>query len=207
MILTFHTILLTQASAVIWSETLQKSPRPDLVLAGQSSAVLLPALVGRVTRSLWLRGSDFSEYKEDDCNLTCYLTVLSASLGRHDFAWRFMLKENILFWLSISYQKPFVCLFLNIDPEIKFLAENCSGLCNFWSKKSCFFYLRFFSRLILIIFILYQYSEISENLNDWNLLKTCLQFTHTVDFCTICIHFYCGEKSKYSYLKKITTDE
>ena len=35
-------------------------------------------------------------------------TVLSTSLGKTFFAWRFILNENILFWLTISYQKPFV---------------------------------------------------------------------------------------------------
>ena len=35
-------------------------------------------------------------------------TVLSTSLGKTFFAWRFILNENILFWLIISYQKPFV---------------------------------------------------------------------------------------------------
>ena len=35
-------------------------------------------------------------------------TVLSTSLGKTFFAWRFTLNENILFCLTISYQKPFV---------------------------------------------------------------------------------------------------
>ena len=35
-------------------------------------------------------------------------TVLSTSLGKTFFAWRFISNENILFWLTISYQKPFV---------------------------------------------------------------------------------------------------
>ena len=35
-------------------------------------------------------------------------TVLSTSLGKTVFAWRFILNENILFWLTISNQKPFV---------------------------------------------------------------------------------------------------
>ena len=39
-------------------------------------------------------------------------TVLSTSLGKtfffFFFAWRFILNENILFLLTISYQKPFV---------------------------------------------------------------------------------------------------
>ena len=36
------------------------------------------------------------------------ITVLSTSLGKTFFAWRFILNENILFCLTISYQKPLV---------------------------------------------------------------------------------------------------
>ena len=36
------------------------------------------------------------------------ITVLSTSLGKTFFAWRFILNENILFWLTIYYQKLFV---------------------------------------------------------------------------------------------------
>ena len=35
-------------------------------------------------------------------------TVLSTSLRKTFFAWRFILNENILFGLTISNQKPFV---------------------------------------------------------------------------------------------------
>ena len=35
-------------------------------------------------------------------------SLLSASLGKMFFAWRFISNENISFWLTISYQKPFV---------------------------------------------------------------------------------------------------
>ena len=35
-------------------------------------------------------------------------TVLSTSLGKTFFAWCFILNKNILFWLTISCQKPFV---------------------------------------------------------------------------------------------------
>ena len=56
-------------------------------------------------------------------------TVLSTSLGKTFFAWRFILNENILFWLTISYQKPFVfpisvfcsqifTLILNLRPKV-----------------------------------------------------------------------------------------
>ena len=35
-------------------------------------------------------------------------TVLSTSFGKMFFAWRFILKGNILFGMTIFYQKPFV---------------------------------------------------------------------------------------------------
>ena len=41
-----------------------------------------------------------------------YTTVLSTSLGKTFFAWRFILNENILFLFTVSYQKPFVFMFL-----------------------------------------------------------------------------------------------
>ena len=39
-------------------------------------------------------------------------TVLSTLLGKMLFAWRFILDDNILFWLTISYQKHLLFLFL-----------------------------------------------------------------------------------------------
>ena len=42
------------------------------------------------------------------CPFLFTTTVLSTSLGKTFFAWRFILNENILFLLTISYQKPFV---------------------------------------------------------------------------------------------------
>ena len=50
----------------------------------------------------------------DSCFILRYIiiryrsTVLSTSLGKTFFAWRFILNENILFWLTISNQNPFV---------------------------------------------------------------------------------------------------
>ena len=39
--------------------------------------------------------------------------------------------------------------------------------------------------------------KITEILNSWNYLETCLQSTYPVDFCIICSHFYYGKKWKY----------
>ena len=65
-------------------------------------------------------------------------TVLSTSHGKTFFAWRFILNENILFWLTISNQNPFVfsvsVLFSNIYIKIKLTAKYWSNLCNFYSK-------------------------------------------------------------------------
>ena len=53
---------------------------------------------------------------------------VSSSMGKNDFAWRFILNENILFSFTISYPKVFVFFFsfyallLNIYPKIKFTA-------------------------------------------------------------------------------------
>ena len=96
-------------------------------------------------------------------------TVLSTSLGKTFFAWHFNLDENLLFWLTISYQKAFVfsvfcVLFSNIYTKIKFTAKSSSDLCNFYSKVIFFnFCLRqyFFTFLcwIWIIDISQQYCE------------------------------------------------
>ena len=58
-----------------------------------------------------------------------HFTVFLTSLGKTFFAWRFILNENILFWLTISYQKSFVfpvsvfcsqlfALKLNLRPKV-----------------------------------------------------------------------------------------
>ena len=133
-------------------------------------------------------------------------TVLSISLGKTFFAWRFILNENILFWLTISYQKPFVLcfcvLFSYIYTKIKVMAKNWSDLCNFYSKvifwDFCLrkYFLFFFAELELLMFY-NNIVKISEKLNKWNLLKIWLQVTYPIDFCMIWLHFYYGKKWKY----------
>ena len=62
-------------------------------------------------------------------NINMITTVLLTSLGKTFFAWCFILNENILFWLTIPYQKPFVfsvsvfcsqlcTLKLNLSPKV-----------------------------------------------------------------------------------------
>ena len=51
-------------------------------------------------------------------------TVLLTSLGKTFFAWCFILNENILFWLTISYLKPFVCSVSVFDSQVCTLKLN-----------------------------------------------------------------------------------
>ena len=131
------------------------------------------------------------------------ITVLSTSLGKTFFAWSFILNENILFWLSISCQKPcllcFCVLFSNIYTKIKVKAKSWSDLCNFYRKvifwNFCLrkYFLLFFAEFELLTFY-NNIVKISEKLNKWNVLKIWLQVTYPTDFCMIWLHFYYGKK-------------
>ena len=143
------------------------------------------------------------------------LTVLSTSFGKTFFAWRFILNESVLFWLTISYQKPFVfsvavfcsqicTLKLNLSPKIG------QYLCNFYSKvifwNFCLskYFLLFFAEFELLMFH-NNIVKILEIFNKWKLLKICLQVTYPTNFCIIFIHFYYGKKWKYwIFLKPLT---
>ena len=76
-------------------------------------------------------------------------TVLSTSLGKTFFAWHFILNENILFWLTIFYQKPFVfsvSVFCSLMSTLKFNLRPKIGLTYAISivKWVCFFCFVFF---------------------------------------------------------------
>ena len=97
----------------------------------------------------------------------------------------------------------FCVLFLNIYPKVKFAAKTLSDLWNFYSKVIFFFF--FYLRKYLLLsftdfqlLIFHNIVNISENLNKWNLLKTCLQFRYPTDFCIICSHFFTMGKVKIS---------
>ena len=66
------------------------------------------------------------------------VTVLSTSVGKTFFAWRylkwkyFVLIDNILSETICLF--CFCVLFSNMYPKIKFIAKNWSDLCNFYSK-------------------------------------------------------------------------
>ena len=129
------------------------------------------------------------------------LTVLSTSLGKTFFAWRFIVNENTLFWLTISCQKLFVflcfcVLFSNNYTKIKVTAKSWSDLCYFCSKvifwTFCLrkYFLLFFAEFELLTFY-NNIVKISEKLNKW---KIWLQVTYPTDFCMIWLHFYYGKK-------------
>ena len=129
-------------------------------------------------------------------NQCCRTIVLSTSLRKTFFAWRFILNENVMFWLNISYQKPFVfsvsefysqifTLKLNLWPKI---GLTYTIFWNFCLRK---YYLLFFAKFELLRYH-NNIVKISEKLNKRNLLK-------------ICIHFYYGKKLKYSIFSKPKT--
>ena len=112
-------------------------------------------------------------------------TVLSTSLGKTVFSWRFILDKNILVWLTISCQKPFVFYVsvfcsqiftqrLKLRPKVGLTYAISIVKWFFWilSKKIFFTFLCW----IWIIDILQQYCEnFRKKSNKWNLLKIWLQ--------------------------------
>ena len=130
----------------------------------------------------------------------------------------FNLNENILSWLIISYQKPFVfsvSVFCSqIRTQFKFTAKHWSDLYNFYSKVIFFFFFFFFfclrKHFLLFFFFLLNLNYWCFTTAMWKFqknwkrgtcvmpgLKICLQVTNPTDFCIICIHFYYRKKWKY----------
>ena len=148
----------------------------------------------------------FSKKKNISCMIT-FTTVLLKSLRKTFIAWRFILNEVILFWLTISYQKPFVfsaSVFcsqictpkLHLRPKLGLTYASSIVkviFLNFCLRK---YFLLFFAQFELLMFQ-NNIVKISEKLNKWNLLKICPQVTYPTDFCMFCIHFYNGKKWKY----------
>ena len=117
------------------------------------------------------------------------------------FAWHFILNENILFSLTISYQKPFVfsvSVFCSQICTLKFNLQWKIGLIYAISIVKWFFGFFFFSEdfftflhWIWIIDVLQYYCE-----NFRKIEPAELQVTYPTAFCIIHIHFYHGEKRK-----------
>ena len=62
-------------------------------------------------------------------NTVCIGIYCPFDITRKDaFAWRFILNENILFWMTISYQKPFV-----FSVSV-FYFQICTQKLNLWPK-------------------------------------------------------------------------
>ena len=58
-------------------------------------------------------------------------TVLSTSFGKKFLVWCFILNKNILFWLPISHQKPFV-FYVSV-----FCSQIFAQKLKLWPKDGC----------------------------------------------------------------------
>ena len=138
-----------------------------------------------------------------------HATVLSTSLGKTIFAWRFIWNENILFRLTISYQKPFVFSIsvfcsqistqkLNLRPKIglTYAIFIVKDFLNFLSKKIFFTVLCWIS----ITDVSQQFCKNVKKMKR-NLLKMCLQITCPTDFCIICIILLWEKVKIFDFLK------
>ena len=138
-------------------------------------------------------------YPASSVNTLFYITRI------YVFCLAFILNENILFWLTISYQKPFVfsvsvfwsqifTLKLNLQPNIG-LTYAISIVKRFFGKYFWKYFLLFFAEFELLMFH-NNIVKIWEKMNKWKLLKICLQVTYPTDFYKICILFYYMGKSE-----------
>ena len=111
--------------------------------------------------------------------------VLSTFLGKTFFAWRFILNENILFWLTMSYQKPHKSYIFTVKLNLR--------------QKICLTYaISFIVKWFFGVFVkenIFYFSLL--NLNYWcfttilwkfqknwtsGTLNICLQATYPTDF-------------------------
>ena len=118
------------------------------------------------------------------------------SSGTVFLAWCFILNKNILFWLTITYLKPFVfsvsvfssqifTLKLNLRPEMD-LAYAISIIKWFFGILS-----KTIALLNSILLVFHNNTmKISKKMIKQNLMKICLQVTYPKYFCTFCIHFF-----------------
>ena len=103
----------------------------------------------------------------------------------------------------------FCAMFSNIYCKINFTTKNGSCLCNFYNKLD---FWKIFSRKYLLLFftgfklLMFHNNivKISEILNKWNLLKTCIQITYLVDFFHNLQPFLLQEKWNFSIFLKTT---
>ena len=141
-------------------------------------------------------------------------TVLSTSLGKTLFAWRYILNENVLFWLTTSYEKkkinkitfvfsvsvfcaPIFNLKFNLRPKIKSTVKNWSDLCNFYNKIIFLDFVDFLSEKTFFHFSLLNLNNRCFTTILWKIQKNWTSGTWN-------IHFYSRlEKWKYFFLKPV----
>ena len=154
---------------------------------------------------LWRNKKNLSTYWLKKC-LSGAMNYCPFDISRKDvFCLAFYLKWKYFVLIDYILSETTFCfcvLFSNIYPRIKFIAENWSDLCNFYSKV--IFWNFCLSKYFLLLFAEFEVLmfhnnivKISEKLNMQNLLKICLQVTYPTNFCIIFIHFYYGKKWKY----------
>ena len=142
--------------------------------------------------------------------------VLSTSFGKIFFffgGWGwvqcFILNENVLLWLTIYYQEPFVfptCALCSQIFTVKLIYDQkwvwpmqfLSSELDFWKFVNTNYSLIFFTDLKSYMFH-HNILKISEHFNNRNLLKTCIQNTYPTKFCIFFSHFYYEEKIKIFY--------
>ena len=139
--------------------------------------------------------------------------VLSTSLRKTFFAWRFILNENILFWLTISYQKPFVfsvSVFCSrkIYLKIKFMAKYWSDLYNFYSKV---IFWNFCTRKYFLLFLRFEllmfhnFVKISKNWTSRTLLKIASKLPTLQISAQFAFIFTTGKRENIWFFKKPMT--
>ena len=135
-------------------------------------------------------------------------TVLSTSLGKTFFAWRFVLNED-MFLLTISYWKPFVfsdsvfpsqtfTVKLNLRPKNGLTCANSLVKWFFLSEKIFFYFSLLNLNYWCFTTILW---KLQKKLKKRNLLKICLHGTYTTDFCNLHSFFLWGKVKIFDFLK------
>ena len=138
-------------------------------------------------------------------------TVLSTSVGKTlFFIRRFIPNKKQWFMIDniIRTRNHLSFLFLNFvfkyivfTAKLIFMAKSGSDLWNFYNKLEFWIYYFFYLNYFLLFFTNFKWLmfhnntvQLSEILNKWNLLKTCIKTTHQIEFCIFCSRF-CYEKN------------
>ena len=96
----------------------------------------------------------------------------------------------------------YCALFSNIYNKINLMAKNGSDLCNFYSKLDFFefftkkYFLHFFTDFKLFMLNFHNNTVNISEILKWNLLKTYIQTTYSINFCILYSCFYYGKKNE-----------